>query len=87
MDEPFSGLDINMVAKVSSLIVEVANMHELNTVILVSHDIISTAAISDTLWVMGRDRDEQNNIIPGEKAGEEIKNIFFEKAGTVVIFN
>lgn len=67
MDEPFSGLDINMVAKVSNLIVEVANMHELNTVILVSHDIISTAAISDTLWVMGRDRDEQNNIIPGSK--------------------
>lgn len=67
MDEPFSGLDINMVHKVSNLIVEVANMHELNTVIIVSHDIVSTAAISDTLWIMGRDRDSQNNIIPGSK--------------------
>lgn len=67
MDEPFSGLDVNMVKKVSDLIVKVANMHELNTVILVSHDMVSTAAISDTLWVMGRDRDEQNNIIPGSK--------------------
>ena len=67
MDEPFSGLDINMVHKVSDLIVKVANMHELNTVILVSHDIVSTAAISDTLWIMGRDRDLHNNIIPGSK--------------------
>lgn len=67
MDEPFSGLDPNMVKKVSNLIVEVANMHELNTIVIVSHDIISTSAISDTLWVMGRDRDEKNDIIPGAK--------------------
>jgi polar amino acid transport system ATP-binding protein/sulfate transport system ATP-binding protein len=67
MDEPFSGLDPNMVKKVSHLIVEVANMHELNTIIIVSHDIISTTAIADTLWVMGRDRNEKNEIIPGAK--------------------
>ena len=67
MDEPFSGLDPNMVKQVSSLIVEVANMHELNTIIIVSHDIPSTAAISDTLWVMGRDRNEKGEIIPGAK--------------------
>lgn len=67
MDEPFSGLDPNMVKKVSNLIVEVANMHELNTIIIVSHDIPSTAAISDTLWVMGRDRNPAGEIIPGAK--------------------
>lgn len=67
MDEPFSGLDPNMVKKVSSLILEVANMHELNTIIVVSHDIVSTVAISDTLWVMGRDRDDKGEIIPGAK--------------------
>lgn len=67
MDEPFSGLDPNMVKQVSSLIVEVANMHELNTIIIVSHDIPSTAAISDTLWVMGRDRNEKGEIIPGAR--------------------
>jgi ABC-type nitrate/sulfonate/bicarbonate transport system ATPase subunit len=71
MDEPFSGLDPLMVKKVSSLIVEVANMHELNTIIIVSHDIVSTAAISDTLWVMGRDRDEKGEIIPGAKIKHE----------------
>lgn len=67
MDEPFSGLDPNMIKKVSNLIVEVANMHELNTIIIVSHDIPSTAAIADTLWVMGRDRDATGKIIPGAK--------------------
>lgn len=67
MDEPFSGLDPLMIKKVSNLIVEVANMDELNTIIIVSHDINSTAAISDTLWVMGRDRDAENNVIPGAK--------------------
>jgi len=75
MDEPFSGLDPNMVKKVSHLIIEVANMHELNTIIIVSHDISSTAAISDTLWIMGRDRktitgedgQEKEVIVPGAK--------------------
>ena len=67
MDEPFSGLDINMVEEVSNMIIEISNLHELNTIIIVSHDIVSTAAISDTLWLMGRDRDMHNNIIPGAK--------------------
>lgn len=71
MDEPFSGLDPNMVRKVSNLIVEVANMHELNTIIIVSHDISSTAAVSDTLWIMGRDRDVKGEIIPGARIKHE----------------
>lgn len=71
MDEPFSGLDPLMIKKVSNLIIEVANMHELNTIIIVSHDILSTAAIADTLWVMGRDRDEKGEIIPGARIKHE----------------
>ena len=75
MDEPFSGLDINMINEISDTIKEVAHMHELNTIIIVSHDIHSTVAISDTIWMMGRDReikeDESGNqistIIPGAK--------------------
>ena len=71
MDEPFSGLDPVMIKKVSNLIVEVANMHELNTIIIVSHDIHSTSAISDTLWIMGRDRNEKGEVIPGAKIKHE----------------
>ena len=65
LDEPFSGLDPNMVDEVSRMLVEVANLDELNTIIIVSHDITSTASISDTLWVMGRDRDANGGIVPG----------------------
>ena len=65
LDEPFSGLDVNMVEKVSQMLVKIANFNEENTIIIVSHDIYSTAAISDTLWVMGRDRTPEGEIIPG----------------------
>jgi ABC-type nitrate/sulfonate/bicarbonate transport system ATPase subunit len=65
MDEPYSSLDLNMIKKASAQIVKVANMHEQNTIIIVSHDIVSTAAISDTLLIIGRDKDENGNIIPG----------------------
>jgi len=65
LDEPFSGLDPNMVDEVSHMLVEVANLDELNTIVIVSHDIASTAAISDTLWVMGRDRKPSGEIVPG----------------------
>jgi len=72
LDEPFSGLDVNMVHEVSSMLVEIANSHEDNTIIIVSHDLPATAAIADHLWVMGRDRDAQGNIVPGAY----IKHVF-----------
>ncbi|WP_199538215.1 ATP-binding cassette domain-containing protein [Emticicia sp. C21] len=67
MDEPFSGLDINMVEEVSEMIVEIANMNEHNTIIIVSHDIVSTAAIADNLWLMGREKDKDGNPTSGSK--------------------
>lgn len=68
LDEPFSGLDVNMIHKVSETILEVANLHELNTVIVVSHDYISTSAISNQLWMLGYDYDEETNKpIPGAR--------------------
>jgi polar amino acid transport system ATP-binding protein/sulfate transport system ATP-binding protein len=56
MDEPFSGLDPNMLAEVCRLIGEVAQMDELRTIVVVTHDVTSAAAISDTIWLLGRDR-------------------------------
>lgn len=65
LDEPFSGLDINMTKEVSKMLVEIANQDERNTIIIVSHDIPATAAISDHLWVMGRDREPDGSVVPG----------------------
>lgn len=65
MDEPFSGLDLLMLDKTASLIQQVANMDELNTIIVVSHDVTTTASVADHLWLMGRDHDEKGNPISG----------------------
>jgi len=67
MDEPFSGLDLIAVEQVCKLIAEVAHAHELNTVIVVTHDIAAAVTVADTLWLLGRDRDEQGKIIPGAR--------------------
>jgi polar amino acid transport system ATP-binding protein/sulfate transport system ATP-binding protein len=65
MDEPFSGLDIITIEKVSEMIISVANEDEFNTIIIITHDVTSAALISDTLWLMGRDKDENGNIVKG----------------------
>lgn len=55
MDEPFSGLDLLMLEKTCSLLSRIANMDELNTIIVVTHDVAAAATIADHLWLMGRD--------------------------------
>jgi len=69
MDEPFSGLDPNMTKEVCSMIQEIANLDELNTVVVISHDITSTLAISDTVWLLGNDyeKDDAGNLKKDDK--------------------
>jgi NitT/TauT family transport system ATP-binding protein len=67
MDEPFSGLDPIAVENVSTLIQEVAGLHELNTIIVVTHDIPAAIEVADTLVLMGRDRDAAGHIVPGAR--------------------
>ena len=70
LDEPFSGLDPMAIDRVAELLNEVASMHELNTIVVVTHDIGAALEVADTIWLMGRDRDAQGNIIPGAKIKE-----------------
>jgi polar amino acid transport system ATP-binding protein/sulfate transport system ATP-binding protein len=65
MDEPFSGLDPVTLAEVIKLLVEVANMDELNTVVVVTHDIHSALVVSDTLFMLGRNRGDGNKVLSG----------------------
>jgi polar amino acid transport system ATP-binding protein/sulfate transport system ATP-binding protein len=67
MDEPFSGLDPNAVEAVGELIAEMANLDELNTIIVVTHDIAAAIEVADTLWLLGRDRDENGRVVPGAR--------------------
>jgi NitT/TauT family transport system ATP-binding protein len=70
LDEPFSGLDPMAVDRVCELLNEVACMHELNTIIVVTHDIAAALEVADTIWLMGRDRDKEGKIIPGARIQE-----------------
>jgi NitT/TauT family transport system ATP-binding protein len=65
MDEPFSGLDPVAVDRVVKFIQECAATDELKTFIIVTHDIEAAVEVSDTIWLMGRERDADNKVIPG----------------------
>jgi ABC-type nitrate/sulfonate/bicarbonate transport system ATPase subunit len=65
MDEPFSGLDLIVLEKVCATISKVANLDELNTVIVVTHDVTSACSVADHIWLMGRDRGPDGQPIPG----------------------
>jgi polar amino acid transport system ATP-binding protein/sulfate transport system ATP-binding protein len=67
MDEPFSGLDPIAVDSVSSLLTETANADELNTIIVVTHDITAAMIVADTIWLLGHDHDSQGRVIPGAR--------------------
>jgi polar amino acid transport system ATP-binding protein/sulfate transport system ATP-binding protein len=71
MDEPFSGLDLLMLEKTCELIAKVANMDELNTIIVVTHDVTAACSVADRIWLMGRDTDSQGNKIPGSRIVKE----------------
>lgn len=70
MDEPFSGLDLLMLEKTCALLQRIANMHELNTIIVVTHDVTAAASISDHLWLMGRETVDGQKV-PGAKIMKE----------------
>ncbi len=65
MDEPFSGLDVVSKDDACELIFNMANQHELNTIILTTHDVRTACAVADRVIVLGRDRDESGNLISG----------------------
>ena len=65
LDEPFSGLDIAMIDEVKKIIEEVTTLDELNTVVIVSHDLATTTALSDTLWLLGPERDAAGQCLAG----------------------
>lgn len=47
------------------MIVEESQQDELNTTIVITHDITAAVCVADTIWMLGRDRDTSGNVIPG----------------------
>ena len=65
MDEPFTGLDPIMKDKTAELIAHIASLDEDNTIFVIAHDISAVTSISDTLWLLGREKEADGKIIPG----------------------
>ncbi|HYH80838.1 MAG TPA: ABC transporter ATP-binding protein [Longimicrobium sp.] len=72
MDEPFSGLDVLQQENVQGLVQEVSAGHEESTLIIVTHDVSAAVAVSDTIWLMGRERTPTGEVIPGARIVDEI---------------
>jgi polar amino acid transport system ATP-binding protein/sulfate transport system ATP-binding protein/NitT/TauT family transport system ATP-binding protein len=56
LDEPFSGLDVLVLDKVVELLLQVSVSDDLKTLIIVSHDIATSVAISDTVFILGEEK-------------------------------
>ena len=63
LDEPFSGLDMLMVDKVMELLNKIATSNEYNTLIIVSHDVESAMAISDTAFILANEHGKEGATI------------------------
>jgi NitT/TauT family transport system ATP-binding protein len=71
LDEPFSGLDPVNITNVINLISRIAHEHSLNTFIIITHDVTSALAISDHVYLLGRERDAKSEPIPGSRVMKE----------------
>jgi len=66
LDEPFSGLDVCVLDKVVELLLQVSLSDELKTLIIVSHDIATAIAISDTVYILGRQAGREGSTLVRE---------------------
>ena len=66
LDEPFSGLDICVLDKVVELLLQVSLSDDLKTLIIVSHDIATAVAISDTVFILGREQGREGSTLVRE---------------------
>ena len=63
LDEPFSGLDPIIKDKVLELLVSISTLNELNTLVIVSHDIENGLAISDTAFILANQEGKEGSTI------------------------
>lgn len=66
LDEPFSGLDVCVLDKAVDMLLQVSLSDELKTLIIVSHDIATSVAISDTVYILGKEEGQSGATIRKE---------------------
>lgn len=65
LDEPFSGLDPLATQKLCEIIIKIASMDELNTILISSHVLEPSLAVSDHVWILGNEYKEAGAVLPG----------------------
>jgi len=65
LDEPFSGEDLLSKCEICKMLKRTADLNETNTIIVITHGIDEAIKVANKIWLIGRDRDEKKNIIPG----------------------
>lgn len=63
LDEPFSGLDTLTIDKVTDVLIKTSLMDDIKTMIIVSHDMSNSLAISDTAYVLSSVEGSQGSTI------------------------
>lgn len=63
LDEPFSGLDALVIDRVVDLLLKVSTLDEMNTLVIISHDIENSLAISDTAFILAKEKDKEGATI------------------------
>ena len=66
LDEPFSGLDSVMVDKVIDLLNQISVLNEMNTLVIVSHDIPSSLALADHVCILAKQEGKEGATITKE---------------------
>ena len=63
LDEPFSGLDGKAIDKVTRILVSLSQTDEYKTIVLVSHDLSNSLAISDTAFILTKEEGKEGATI------------------------
>jgi ABC-type multidrug transport system ATPase subunit len=64
-DEPFSGLDVVNIEGVKESFRKITSSNEINTIIFSTHDIEIAVEMADQIYVIGYERDTNNQLIQG----------------------
>lgn len=70
-DEPLSGLDPIAIDSTINNFIKISCLDELNTILIVTHDISSACAVADDILILGRDKNEKGEYIGGSYIKKE----------------
>lgn len=72
LDEPFSGLDTLSIDKVTKILTDIVATDEYKTIILISHDLSNSLAISDKAFILAKEEGKDGATITREICLAEI---------------